>query len=315
VPPGFVITTEIFRCWPVVSSFYMARNEFMKQLRHALNEIEEKTGTRYGDPDNPLLVSVRSGASISMPGMMATIHNVGLNNELVEAVAEVPGKEYLAWDNFRRFLQSWGMTTGVPRDTFQALMNEAKARYGVTVKSQFSPAQMKELALSYQKKIRNLGIGIPDDPWLQLTGAIEMVLASWDTPKTKGYRGLMGISHAWGTAAIVQAMVFGNLGPESGSGVVFTAHPYRSGVTMRRGTRARILSAAWSPPFPFPWSRRKLTAGRWISPWKNGRRMCIRDCSPLPVTWCMKRSGTRRKSSLPLKDRGPRISISCRPGT
>ena len=227
VPPGFVITTEIFRCWPVVSSFYMARNEFMKQLRHALNEIEEKTGTRYGDPDNPLLVSVRSGASISMPGMMATIHNVGLNNELVEAVAEVPGKEYLAWDNFRRFLQSWGMTTGVPRDTFQALMNEAKARYGVTVKSQFSPAQMKELALSYQKKIRNLGIGIPDDPWLQLTGAIEMVLASWDTPKTKGYRGLMGISHAWGTAAIVQAMVFGNLGPESGSGVVFTAHPYR----------------------------------------------------------------------------------------
>ncbi|MBU4264074.1 MAG: phosphoenolpyruvate synthase [Proteobacteria bacterium] len=227
VPPGFIITTEIFRCWPVVSSFYMARNEFMKQIRHALNKIEEKTGTRYGDPDNPLLVSIRSGASISMPGMMATIHNVGLNNEIVEAVAEVPAKEYLAWDNYRRFLQSWGMTMGVARDIFQALMNEAKSKHGVRVKSQFSPAQMKELALSYQKKIRNLGIGIPDDPWLQLIGAIEMVLASWDTPKTKGYRGLMGISHAWGTAAIVQAMVFGNLGPESGSGVVFTAHPYR----------------------------------------------------------------------------------------
>ncbi len=227
VPPGFVITTEIFRCWSVVNSFYMARDEFMMQIRHALNQIEDTTGRRYGDPDNPLLVSVRSGASISMPGMMATIHNVGLNNEIVEAFADVPGQEYFAWDNYRRFLQSWGMTSGVVRETFQTLMNEAKAKHGVKVKSQFSPAQMKELTLSYQKKVRNLGIGIPDDPWLQLTGAVEMVFNSWEAPKTKGFRNLMGISDAWGTAVIVQAMVFGNLGPQSGSGVVFTAHPYR----------------------------------------------------------------------------------------
>ncbi|MCB2183245.1 MAG: phosphoenolpyruvate synthase [Desulfobulbaceae bacterium] len=227
VPPGFVITTEIFRCLSVVKKFYMARDEFMKQIRNALNQIEEKTGRRYGDPDNPLLVSVRSGASISMPGMMATIHNVGLNYEIVEAVARVSGKEYLAWDNYRRFLQSWGMTKGADRDIFQALMNDAKAKHEVTVKSQFSPEQMKELALSYEKKITELGFGIPDDPWLQLIEAIEMVFDSWDTIKTKEYRNLMGVSDAWGTAVIVQSMVFGNLGPESGSGVVFTAHPYR----------------------------------------------------------------------------------------
>ncbi|OKY75700.1 MAG: phosphoenolpyruvate synthase [Desulfobulbaceae bacterium DB1] len=227
VPPGFIITTEIFRCWPVVNSFYMARNEFMKQMRYALNKVEEKTGAKYGDPDNPLLVSVRSGASISMPGMMATIHNVGLNSEIIQGVSAVPGKKYLAWDNYRRFLQSWGMTKGIGRDTFQALMNEAKARHRVTVKSQFSPDQMRELALNYQQKLKDLGIMIPDDPWLQLVGAIEMVLGSWDAPKTRGYRNLMGISDAWGTAAIVQAMVYGNLGPQSGSGVVFTAHPYR----------------------------------------------------------------------------------------
>lgn len=227
VPPGFIITTEIFRCWPVINSYTTAREEFMDQVRQALNELEEQSGRRYGDPHNPLLVSVRSGASISMPGMMATIHNVGLNNDIVQGVALDTGKEYLAWDNFRRFLQSWAMAQGVGREVFQQLMNEAKQRYGVQVKSQFSSEQMMELALNYQKQIRNLGIGIPDDPWLQLTGAVELVLDSWNAVKTKGYRSLMGVSDAWGTAVIVQAMVFGNLGIESGSGVVFTAHPYR----------------------------------------------------------------------------------------
>lgn len=226
VPAGFVITTEIFRCWSVVKGFYMARSEFMSQIRQALNQVEETTGHRYGDPDNPLLVSIRSGAAISMPGMMATIHNVGLNEDIVEGMAKIYGA-YVAWDNYRRFLQSWAMTLGVGRETFQVIMNEAKARHGVTVKSQFMPEQMRELALAYQQKVKSLGISIPEDPWLQLTGAVELVLDSWDAPKTKGFRSLMGISDSWGTAVIIQAMVFGNLGPSSGSGVVFTAHPYR----------------------------------------------------------------------------------------
>ncbi len=227
VPPGFVITTEAFRCWPVIKSFNRAREDFMNRIRDSLSAMETQTGRTYGDMASPLLVSVRSGASISMPGMMATIHNVGLNEEICEEFAGQPGMEYLAWDNYRRFLQSWAMTCEVERDVFQAIMNEAKKRHSISKKAQFTAAQMRELALAYQQKIRALGIGIPDDPWLQLTAAIEMVLNSWDTPKTREYRNLMGVSDAWGTAVIVQTMVYGNKSRQSGSGVVFTAHPYR----------------------------------------------------------------------------------------
>jgi pyruvate, orthophosphate dikinase len=227
VPPGFIITTEVFRCWPVVKGFYKAWHEFMEQVREALTQLEEQVGRQYGNPENPLLLSIRSGAAVSMPGMMATIHNVGLNEEIVEEFAQATGQEYLAWDNYRRFLQSWGMTKGLDREVFQSRMNAAKARHRVKVKRQFTPAQMKELALDYQKTIRNVGIGIPEDPWLQLTGALEMVLDSWHAAKTREYRSLMDMSDAWGTAVIIQAMVFGNLNENAGSGVVFTAHPYR----------------------------------------------------------------------------------------
>ncbi|MEN8141894.1 MAG: PEP/pyruvate-binding domain-containing protein [Thermodesulfobacteriota bacterium] len=227
VPPGFVITTEVFRCWPVIKGFNRAREDFMDRIRESLSSLEKQTGRTYGDIDRPLLVSVRSGASISMPGMMATIHNVGLNEEICLEFVRRTGKEYLAWDNFRRFLQSWAMACGVEREVFQTLMNEAKKRHGISKKAQFSAVQMRELALAYQKKTRSLGIGIPNDPWLQLTGAIEMVLTSWDTAKTQEYRKLMGVSDAWGTAVIVQAMVYGNRSRKAGSGVLFTAHPYR----------------------------------------------------------------------------------------
>lgn len=227
VPPGFIITTELFRCWPVVHGFNKARDEFMRQIRRSITELEEVTGKKYGDFRNPLLLSVRSGAAITMPGMMATIHNIGMNEDIAEVFARDSGKEYLAWDNYRRFLQSWAMTEGVDREAFQTLMNNAKERHGVQVKKQFTPAQMKELALDYQKKIRGLGIGVPDDPWLQIIGAIEKVLNSWNAQKSCNYRELMDLSEAWGTAVIVQTMVFGNLGQDSGSGVVFSAHPYR----------------------------------------------------------------------------------------
>jgi pyruvate,orthophosphate dikinase len=227
VPPGFIITTEIFRCWPVVNKFKKARDEFMRQVRQSLSELEAASSKQYGYPQNPLLLSVRSGASISMPGMMATIHNVGLNQDIVEEFANSTGKEYLAWDNYRRFLQSWGMAEGMKREQFQVLMNTAKTRHNVKVKKEFTPDQMKELALEYQKVVRSVGIGIPDDPWLQLIGAVEIVLNSWNAPKTREYRALMDASDSWGTAVIIQTMVFGNLSQEAGSGVVFTAHPYR----------------------------------------------------------------------------------------
>jgi pyruvate,orthophosphate dikinase len=227
VPPAFIITTEIFRCREVIYGFDKARDDFMQRVRTSLSELEKETGRLFAAPHNPLLLSIRSGAAVSMPGMMATVHNVGTNEELIEEAAREHGDSYLAWDNYRRFLQSWAMTSGVPREEFQTLMNEAKERYNVSMKGHFSPDQMKELALEYQKVIRNQGLGIPDDPWLQLVTAIEMVMDSWETEKAASYRKIMDVSDSWGTAVIVQTMVYGNKNQSSGSGVLFTAHPYR----------------------------------------------------------------------------------------
>ena len=227
IPPAFVITTEVFRCREVIFDFSKARQEFMQQIRKALNHIEVQTGKVFGSSEKPLLLSVRSGSTLSMPGMMATVHNVGQNEDLVKEFINAHGNEYFAWDNYRRFLQSWAMISGVEREDFQELMDEAKARHRVALKRQFTPEQMKELALNYQKLVRQRGLGIPDDPWLQLVGAIEMVLDSWDNQKSIDYRRIMDVSPAWGTAVIVQAMVFGNRSEGSGSGVLFTAHPYR----------------------------------------------------------------------------------------
>ena len=227
IPPAFVITTEVFRCREVIFGFSKARQEFMQQIRKALTAVEEQTGKVFGSSEKPLLLSVRSGSAISMPGMMATVHNVGQNEDLVQEFISAHGNEYFAWDNYRRFLQSWAMISGVEREDFQELMDEAKARHQVVLKRQFTAAQMKELALNYQKLVRRRGLGIPDDPWLQLIGAIEMVLDSWDNQKSIDYRRIMDVSPSWGTAVIVQAMVFGNRSEGSGSGVLFTAHPYR----------------------------------------------------------------------------------------
>lgn len=228
VPPAFIITTEIFRCYRAVRKFDRARDEYMRRVRTAITSVEQLTGLVYGSPEKPLLLSVRSGSAISMPGIMSTIHNVGANEELVEEyVASHPESKYFAWDNFRRFLQSWGMANGMEREDFQELMNAHKKRHQVLYKKDFSPEQMRQLALNYQQAVRKRGFGMPEDPWLQLIGAVDMVFDSWHTPKAREYRHLMRVSDDWGTAVIVQSMVYGNLTMQAGSGVLFTAHPYR----------------------------------------------------------------------------------------
>lgn len=227
VPPALIITTEVFRCREVIYGLAKARDEFMRRLRAALDEVERQTGQVFGSSERPLLVSVRSGAAVSMPGMMATIHNVGLNEEIIEEYVRAHDQGFLAWDNYRRFLQSWAMTSGMQREDFQELMNRAKARAGVSLKREFTTEQMRELALEYQRRVRRQGLGIPDDPWLQLVNAVAMVLDSWKTAKAVDYRRIMDVSDAWGTAVIVQAMVYGNRGVQAGSGVLFTSHPYR----------------------------------------------------------------------------------------
>jgi pyruvate,orthophosphate dikinase len=228
VPPAFIITTEIFRCWQAVQSFTKAREEFMQRVRASITALEERTERRFGSPDKPLLLSVRSGASISMPGMMTTVHNVGLNEDLLEELcAKQPGQEYFLWDTYRRFLQSWAMGEGMGREEFGKLMNAHKKRYNVRLKREFSPPQMRELALEYRNAMRRHGCSAPEDPWLQLVRAVEMVLESWNTHKARQYRHLMAVSDDWGTAVIIQTMVYGNRNQQSGSGVLFTAHPYR----------------------------------------------------------------------------------------
>ncbi|MFT5697242.1 MAG: pyruvate,orthophosphate dikinase [Desulforhopalus sp.] len=227
VPPAFIITTEVFRCRDIIFDYPLTRDEFMHRIRRALSEIEDLSGKTFGSPDAPLLLSVRSGGAISMPGMMATAHNVGFNEPMIIEYVEKHGNGYLAWDNYRRFIQSWAMISGVGREDFQVLMNEAKAAANVTLKRDFSEEQMRNLALSYQNLTRERGLGIPSDPWLQLVHAIELVLDSWQTQKALEYRRIMDVSDSWGTAVIIQAMVYGNKSEQSGAGVVFTAHPYR----------------------------------------------------------------------------------------
>jgi pyruvate,orthophosphate dikinase len=211
-----------------VQGFKRAREEFMQRVRGAITVLEEQVGRVFGSPEEPLLLSVRSGSAMSMPGMMTTIHNVGLNEELVkELVTNHPEKKYFLWDNYRRFLQSWAMSRGMEREEFQEIMNAHKQQHGVKLKREFSADQMRELALDYQAALRRRGRSAPEDPWLQLIGAVEMVLSSWDTAKAKQYRKLMDVSDDWGTAVTVQSMVYGNMSKQAGSGVLFTAHPYR----------------------------------------------------------------------------------------
>ncbi|MEO5331445.1 MAG: PEP-utilizing enzyme [Magnetococcus sp. YQC-5] len=227
VPAGVITTTEYFRCREVVRGYGLASQDFLHRLRERVTAIEEETGLRYGGLKMPLLLSVRSGALISMPGMMQTIHNVGINESIVRGMAAWTGNPFFAWDNYRRFVQSWSMTFDVNRGVFTELMRRAKRRYGVKKKQEFSPEQMAGLALDYRKAARKLGIRIPDDPWEQLEAAINQVMDSWNLPKAREYRRIMNIADDWGTAVVLQRMVFGNLHRKSGSGVFFTAHPHR----------------------------------------------------------------------------------------
>jgi pyruvate,orthophosphate dikinase len=225
VPPGFIVTTEVFRCHQIVRDFPAAHRDFQQQIRAQMHQLEQETGRKYGAARYPLLVSVRSGATISMPGMMDTLLNVGMNEEIAAGYAEATRNPWFAWDNYRRFLQSWGMSFGVEREVFNDLINTWKAKCGVAKKREFSGEQMCELALAYRQAVLDCEIEIADEPWEQLETAVHQVIYSWNSSKARDYREIMGISEDWGTAVIVQVMVFGNKGPHSGSGVLFTANP------------------------------------------------------------------------------------------
>ena len=228
VPPGVVLTTEFFRYEKVVRSYPPAWRDFVEKLHQQLTIIEERTGQKFGSTENPLLISVRSGALISMPGMMSTIHNLGINPEIVEGLAKQTGNAKFAWDTYQRFIQAWGMASGMGREPFHTLINDAKKRYGITKKKDFTAEQVKKLAFAYRKVVEEHGIYVPEDPLMQLLDATGYVLESWNEPKANEFRRLMDISDDWGTSVLLQAMVFGNLSQESGTGVVFTSYPRRN---------------------------------------------------------------------------------------
>ncbi len=222
VPPGVIVTTEVFRCYPIIRKLPSVYREFKSQLQKAIGKMERQTGRRFGDPSNPLLLSVRSGAAISMPGMMSTIINVGSNLEIIEGLVEKTGKAWFAWDNYRRFIQSWAMAFDLDREMFTELISNHKRRYGVKQKREFTGDQMKELALAYHQATLDRGLELEVGPFEQLLVAIWLILTSWESEKAKNYREIMEMSDYWGTAVIVQAMAYGNLAETSGTGVAFT---------------------------------------------------------------------------------------------
>jgi len=233
VPPGFIITTEVFRCRRIIDSYRPATDNFKEQVARNVAALEKLSGKKFGDPGNPMLFSVRSGSSISQPGMMDTLLNVG-NNEIISAgIAAKTGNAWFAWDNYRRFLQCYGMAFGLKRDDFDAIISEQKNKQGIPYKKEFTGEQMRHVAMLYKTLIQDAGVAIMETPFEQLYMAIKTVLDSWESSRAKAYRQIMGISDDWGTAVTVQAMVYGNLTEQSGSGVIFTHNPRWSGDTLK----------------------------------------------------------------------------------
>lgn len=225
VPPGFIITTEVFRGYDAVYGYKYIFSDLAARVNKGITALEKKTGRKFGDRNNPLLLSVRSGATVSLPGMMRSFLNVGINASIAETLSGRKDFQWAAWDCYRRFLQTWGMFQGLSRDFFDAIMDDFKQKYGVERKIKFPPDLMKQIALSYKKGILGSGIPLADDPMRQLRHAILHVFDSWYSEQARIYRHQMHLSDEWGTAVIVQAMIFGNLHERSGSGVIFTRDP------------------------------------------------------------------------------------------
>ncbi|MBN1907735.1 MAG: pyruvate, phosphate dikinase [Deltaproteobacteria bacterium] len=229
VPPGFIITTEVYRYWEIIEGYQPAEINFRKQVERELSGIEKQTGRFFGNPEKPLLLSVRSGAPISQPGMMDTFLNVGINEEIVHGIINITGNAWFAWDCYRRFLQSYGMAFGLNRNDFDDIIGRAKEERNVLHKIDLTGEKMRETAFKYRDFISGQGIMLEESPVKQLYIIIDKVLKSWNTGKAKAYRKIMKLSDDWGTAVIIQSMVFGNRAKDSGSGVLFTHNPRLSG--------------------------------------------------------------------------------------
>ena len=225
VPQGFTISTEA--CTQYYEDGRTINDEIQEQINEAIVKMEEITGKKFGDLENPLLVSVRSGARASMPGMMDTILNLGLNEEVVEVVAKKTGNERWARDCYRRFIQMYSdVVMEVGKKYFEELIDKMKEEKGVTQDVDLTADDLKELANQFKAEYKaKIGVDFPDDPKEQLMGAVKAVFRSWDNPRANVYRRDNDIPYSWGTAVNVQEMAFGNWSDESGTGVAFTRDP------------------------------------------------------------------------------------------
>ena len=225
VPQGFTISTEA--CTQYYEDGQKINDEIQAQIMEYIEKMETITGKKFGDKENPLLVSVRSGARASMPGMMDTILNLGLNEEVVDVIAEKSGNPRWAWDCYRRFIQMYSdVVMEVGKKYFEQLIDEMKAKRGVTQDVELTADDLKELAFQFKAEYKQkIGADFPTDPKEQLMGAIKAVFRSWDNPRANVYRRDNDIPYSWGTAVNVQMMAFGNMGDDCGTGVAFTRDP------------------------------------------------------------------------------------------
>ena len=225
VPQGFTITTEA--CTQYYQDGRSINEEIQDQIMEYMGKLEDISGKRFGDKNNPLLVSVRSGARASMPGMMDTILNLGLNDVVVEAFAKKTKNPRFAWDSYRRFIQMYSdVVMEVGKKYFEELIDEMKKERGVTLDTELTANDLKKLAEQFKAEYKNkIGEDFPQDPREQLMGAVRAVFRSWDNPRAIYYRRMNDIPSSWGTAVNVQMMVFGNMGDTSGTGVAFTRNP------------------------------------------------------------------------------------------
>ena len=225
VPPGFTITTEA--CLDYYEGGHQLPEGLWDDVRENMAWLEQSIGKEFGSPTNPLLVSVRSGARVSMPGMMDTILNLGTNDEIATGLAKLMGDERPALDVHRRFIQIFAsVVMDIESFAFEEILARHKERAGVRMDHELSPEQLRLVIVDFKEAVREAaGRDIPDDPWQQLQEAIQAVFQSWHSPRATSYRNHYNLPHHWGTAANVMAMVFGNLGADSGTGVLFTRNP------------------------------------------------------------------------------------------
>ena len=225
VPQGFTVTTEA--CTQYYEDGQKINDEIMAQIMEHIVKMEEITGKKFGDLENPLLVSVRSGARASMPGMMDTILNLGLNEEVVEVMATKSGNPRWAYDCYRRFIQMYSdVVMEVGKKYFEELIDKMKEEKGVKQDIELDANDLKELANQFKAEYKaKIGADFPSDPKEQLLGAVKAVFRSWDNPRANVYRRDNDIPYSWGTAVNVQMMAFGNMGDNCGTGVAFTRDP------------------------------------------------------------------------------------------